>query len=77
MPAPTHYPVTIKATRARRNGTRQRSPQDLEAFVKCERFVGRDDWDVLHEGLRDDLAVEGIGVMCGQIKKAQGMLEAI
>src|SRR5881628_1446989 len=50
------------------------SPYDLEACVKVEGFVGCHDRDVFHEGLRDDLAIEGIGMMCGQIEQAEGML---
>jgi hypothetical protein len=49
------------------------SPHHLKAFVKTEGFVRCNDWDVFHEGLRDDLAVEGITVMCGQIEKPEGM----
>ena len=37
-----------------------RSPDNPEAFVQVEGFVRRHDWDVLHKGLRNDLAVEGI-----------------
>ena len=50
------------------------SPYNLEAFVKVEGFVRRHDRDVFHEGLRDDLAVEGIGMMCGQLEQPEGML---
>jgi len=35
------------------------SPYHLEVFVKTEGFVGCNDWHVFHEGLRDDVAVEG------------------
>jgi hypothetical protein len=60
---------------AKRNGRHYhvRSPHDLEAFVKVERFVGRHDRDVFDKGLRDDLAVEGVGVMCGQLEETEGM----
>ena len=47
------------------------SPYDLETFVKGEGFVRCHDRDVLHERLRDDLAVEGIGVMCRQIEQPE------
>ena len=50
------------------------SPCDLEAFVHVERFVRRQDWDVFHESLRDDVPVEGIGMMRGQIEQPEGML---
>jgi hypothetical protein len=50
------------------------SPDDLEAFVQVERVVRRHNRDVFHEGLRDDLAVEGIGMMRGQIEQPEGML---
>jgi hypothetical protein len=44
------------------------SPYDLEAFVTAERFVRCHDWDVLHERLGNDLAVERISVVCRQIE---------
>jgi hypothetical protein len=43
-------------------------------LVQGEGFVRCDDWDVLHEGVRNDLPVEGIGVMCGEIEQSQGVL---
>ena len=58
----------------RSRGSCIQSPDDLEAFVKVEGFVRRHDRNVFHEGLGDDLAVEGIGMMCGQIEEAEGML---
>jgi hypothetical protein len=49
------------------------SPYHPESFVKIEGFVRCNDWDVFHEGLCDDLPIEGIRMMCGQIEKLEGM----
>src|SRR5437667_7085204 len=56
---------------ARRDCVDSASPYHLEAFVKTEGFVRCDDGDVFHQGLRDDLAVEGISMMRGQIEKPE------
>jgi hypothetical protein len=49
-------------------------PNDLEVLVKVEGFVRCHDWDVFHEGLRDDLAIEWIGMVCREIEQPEGML---
>ena len=41
----------------------------MKRFVRCH------DRDVFREGLRDDLAIEWIGVVCGQIEQAEGRLQ--
>ena len=57
--------------------SRIHSPDDPEAFVELEGFVRRHDRHVFHEGLRDDLAVEGIRMMYGQIEQAEGMFSGV
>jgi hypothetical protein len=50
------------------------SPNDLEAIVKVKGFVRCHDRDVFHEGWRDDLAVEWIGMKRREIEQPEGML---
>jgi hypothetical protein len=56
---------------------RTRSPDDLEAAVKVEALVRGHDRHIFHERLRDQLAVERVGMMCGQIEQADGMFRRV
>jgi len=45
-------------------------PDHPDPRVALKDFVGRDDGDVFDEGLRQNLAIERIGMMPGQPEKA-------
>jgi hypothetical protein len=61
----------------RRAEVASHSPYDLQTLVELEGFVRRDDRNVFHEGLGDDLTVERIRMMCGQIEETERMLRPI
>jgi hypothetical protein len=52
-------------------------PNDLKAFVETEFIVARDYRDFFAQSLRDDLAVERIGVVVGQIEEVGGMIHGV
>ena len=52
-------------------------PNNFEAFVEGEFFIASDDGDFFIQRLRDDLAVEGIGMVKRQIVEAKRVIHRV
>ena len=50
-------------------------PNDFESVVEPESVVAGNDWNVLRQSLRNDLSVEGIGVMWRQVEEFERVIE--
>src|ERR1700686_2902671 len=53
------------------------SPQHLEAGIELKFFVRRNDWNVLAQGLSNDLPIKGITVIERQLKQLEGVLGGV